>query len=184
MSAQRRGNKLATQLRAQRIWRMKLKGLTTQEIATQEKLSERAVRWHLELHQRVIDHKVRNLTVAIIAAELLASSEERIRQLWGAYLKPDSSETAKLNALAQLRDEDGEVVKHMQSLGLVHKEADRVELTVFMKELMDIVKEVIPDDRVLHRLARKLDQRAASLGGRDAARGAPRGSPAGHQPVH
>lgn len=180
MSAQRRGNKLATKLRAQRIWRMKLKGLTTEEIAVQEKLSERAVRWHLELHKRVIDHKVRNLTVAIIAAELLAGSEERVRQLWGTYLKPDGSETAKLNALSQLRDEDGGIVKHMQSLGLVHKEADRVELTVFMSELMDVVKEVISDGRVLNRLARKLDQRAASLGGRDAARGEPAGPEAEH----
>ncbi len=184
MSTQRRVNKLETKLRAQRIWRMNLRGLTTPEIAPQEKLSERAVRWHLELHQRVIDHKVKNLTVAVIAAELMGNSEERVRQLWGNYLKPENSETAKLNALAQLRDEDEKVVKHMQSLGLVHKEADRVELTGFMQELMDTVKEVIPDVRTLNRLARKLDQRAASLGGRDAARGAPRGSPAGHQPVH
>lgn len=180
MSAQRRATKLETRLKAQRIYRMRLRGLTIQEIANQETLSERMAYWYLQQYQQVIDHKVKSLTVSLIAGDLLGNTEERVRQLWGTYLKSENSETAKLNALAQLRDEDEKIVKHMQSLGLVHKEADRVELTGFLQELMEAVKEVIPDVRTLNRLAKRLNQRAAALGGWHAARGAAAGPPAGH----
>jgi len=183
MSARQHATKLETRLRGQRIFRMRLRGLTIEEIANQEKLSDRMVYWYLQQYQRVIDRRTRNLTVSLIAGILVANLEERTRQLW-ALLLGAGVPGEKLTSLRQLMDEDEQVVKLMQSLGLVHKEADRVELTVFMQELMDAVKEVIPDVRTLNRLAKRLNQRAASLGGWDAARGEAPGSPAGRQPVH
>ncbi len=138
MSVRQHATKLETRLKGQRIFRMRLRGLTAEEIANQEKLSVRMVYWYLQQYQRVIDHKVRNLTVSLIAGALLGNLEERTRQLW-AILLGGGTPGEKLTSLRQLMDEDEQVVKLMQSLGLVHKEADRVELTVFMQELMDAV---------------------------------------------
>ncbi len=124
----RRVTEQQARIRAIEIFRQRIQGKDLAEIAKNEGISIPAVYWYVKKYQKQVDHKVKTLTAKTMAGLLLSNADERSRQLWSIALDEQSTKSQKLYALKLLSDEDDRILKHMQSLELVHQKVDELKL--------------------------------------------------------
>ncbi len=114
----RRSTKIEIRLKAQRLYRFRLRGLNSMEIARVEGVPDRTVRWYLSKYERLIDYQLKHLTVAVVAKEFFSQSQERQRELWRLYASAHD-EATKVQCLRLLGEEDDRMIRSGQALKLI-----------------------------------------------------------------
>jgi len=120
------------------VKRLQIRGITrTNEIQLHLekmgiKVTERTVwRYKRKLkkrHERAVREKIGlSKSVEDLALTLKNTFEEVTREFWKIYHDKESSAQAKVSALKNIKDTSKESVEIMQTMGLVHREADKVQ---------------------------------------------------------
>lgn len=123
------------------IKRLQLKGITAakeqQEILAKNKI-------HLTLRtiykyrgvikrrhtKRLMESNELNKTVEELALELKDDYDEVTRELWKIYHSGAASTTDKIRALSDIRKSSSEIIDKLQSLGLTHKEPEKLDINM------------------------------------------------------
>jgi len=116
----RRSTKVEIRLKAQKLYRYRLRGLNSMEIARAEGIPDRTVRWYLSKYERLIHYQLKHLTVAVVAKEFFSQSQERQRELWRLYAGAHD-EATKVQCLRLLGEEDDRMIRSGQALKLIPK---------------------------------------------------------------
>ena len=116
----RRSTKVEIRLKAQKLYRYRLRGLNSMEIDRVEGIPDRTVRWYLSKYERLIHYQLKHLTVAVVAKEFFSQSQERQRELWRLYAGAHD-EATKVQCLRLLGEEDDRMIRSGQALKLIPK---------------------------------------------------------------
>lgn len=131
--------------RRKKAYELALMGFKNPDIADQLNVSVRAVEGYLNLireeHSKSIERDKNK-----IYADLLNNMDLRKKRLWSMAIDPETSKRDKISALSVLSQEDKELVKRMQTVGILAKDID-TQVNIQQNKLSNVTIQIVkPED--------------------------------------
>lgn len=149
------------------IWLLRLRGASIRDIARTLNLPDSTVQWYLQEAERVNQQEVGTLTQEAIGRNFWLEGKERIRRLWAIHESKTSTQKpeVQIRCLEVIGNESERMIKVGQSLGIIHKEPDMINVQVVAEVISRAFLEAIPDQSLRSRLATIIRHRLSALHG-------------------
>ena len=146
------------------VWTARLRGMSTREIARLKAIPEATVRYFLQEAQRVSKCEFDQLTQEEIRREFWLEGKERTKTLWLIFANNKDNAAVQVRCLEAIGAESERLIKTGQTLGLIHKEPDTINIKLAAEVITYAVIEAVTDLDTRDRLAATISKRLAALG--------------------
>lgn len=149
---------------AQEVWTARLRGMSLSEIGRLKNLPVSTVWFFLQEAQRVNKAEFDQLTQDEIKKEFWLEGKDRTKTLWLLFANNKDNPAVQVRCLEAIGSESERMIKTGQSLGLIHKEPEMINIKLAAEVITYAVIEAITDLDTRNRLAAAIGKRLAALG--------------------
>ncbi len=146
------------------VWSARLRGLSISEIGRLKNLPDSTVWTFLQEAQRLNRAELSQLTQEEIKREFWLEGKDRIKNFWIIFSGHRDDPAIQLRCLEGIGAEAERMIKTGQSLGLIRKEPDTINIKLAAEVITYAVIDTITDLDTRNRLAAAISKRLAALG--------------------
>lgn len=137
-------SKIATARRRNKIYKLTLMGFKVYEIAKEISISERAVEKHLQSLRKEHSKEIQVDKNQLIK-DLMSNMDMRRKRLWKEVVNAETSRD-RTYATTQLREEDRDLVKVMEKVGVLPRDID-TQVNIQQNKLSNVTIQIVkPED--------------------------------------
>ena len=133
-----------SQLRKRRnkVKKMLVRGITQEQMADSLDVSRRTIARDIDAIKNEVKEKVKEEPIEEVLTDLEATLDVLRKEYWKIYHDNEASHTTKLRALKNINDSVENRIKLLQKLGIVRKEADKLEISESRDRLKEVYEEL------------------------------------------
>ena len=146
------------------VWTAKVRGMSNREIARLKGIPESTVRYFLQEAQRVNKFEFDQLTQERIAQDYWLEGKERIKTMWLLFANNKDNPAVQVRCLEAIGAESERMIKTGQSVGLIRKEPETINVQLAAEVITYGIIESVPDPDTRSRLAAAISKRLAAVG--------------------